>query len=1003
METVESISARAFMEEKEAVHVLLAHVKKLPVAEKDILARASAWIDGMREHSNGHGIEAFLNTYGLNTTEGVALMCLAEALLRIPDAETADALIRGTFEGKHWKDYTGSGDSWLMHLSSLGLMLTGEIIDYGKDAEVGVLHVVKTLAHRMGEPLIRKALKQAMVLLGGQFVLGETASDALQKSRTHLKKGYRFSYDILGEGARSQTQVDAYMEAYREGIALIGKTAEDTSLFEAPGISVKLSALHARYQLTKRDRVMSELLPRLKEIARCAKNAHLTLAIDAEESSRLDIEMLVFEQLLSDPAFAKWNGIGFVVQAYQKRAFYIIDWLASLARKHKRIIPVRLVKGAYWDSEIKWAQTQGLTGYPVFTRKEYTDVSYLACADKLLSARDIFYPQFATHNARTAASIMLLAKHYSHKKGSYEFQRLFGMGEALHDALITDIPSRIYAPVGTHKDLLAYLIRRLLENGANTSFVHLLMDRSKTAKEILADPVAVTASRPELANPTIPLPTELFGGARKNSLGLDFGNLAQLNTLSKSTGTYVKKNLPAVKDITDKALSGAIAAAQKAFPTWAATPVETRAAALERTADLLEKNKTEFMALCAREAGRTLNDGLAEVREAIDFCRYYAAEARTLFASESFMGPAGESNVLTFHPRGVFACISPWNFPLSIFMGQISAALVAGNTVVAKPAEQTPRIAERAVALLHEAGIPKNVLHLAAGKGETVGASLVTDERVDGVVFTGGTETARHIARSLAARSGALIPFVAETGGQNCMVVDSSALLEQAVDDIILSAFGSAGQRCSSLRVLFVQEDIADELLTLLSGAMQELILGDPLDPCTDIGPVIDEGAKKMLFVHITEMKKSAKFIASAALPKLSGHFVAPHVFEIKDIKQLKKEVFGPILHVVRFPAKKLPQLPDIINSTGFGLTFGIHSRIDEHIRLFTAAVRAGNIYVNRSMIGATVGVQPFGGERLSGTGPKAGGPHYLLRFVTERVTTVNTAAIGGNISLLAT
>jgi len=992
---LKAISARAFMDEAEAVSALMPYVEKLAALETPIMARAATWTKEIRGHAASHGVETFLHTYGLDTDEGVALMCLAEALLRIPDALTADALIRDTFEGRHWERFTG-GDSWMMNMSSWGLLLTGRVLDFGHDAQHGVLKVLKNLLTKMGEPVIREALKKAMTLLGGQFVLGETVNEALHNSQSYIKRGYRFSYDVLGEGARSDAQAQAYVQSYREGIAQIGKTVTPgTALFDAPGISVKLSALHPRYRLAQRERMMAELLPRLKEIVAIAKHAGITIAIDAEESSRLDIELLLFGQLLADPEFSGWNGIGFVVQAYQKRAPYVIDWLAGQAQKYGRVIPLRLVKGAYWDSEIKWTQMAGLPGYPVFTRKEYTDVSMLACADKMLSQHGVFYPQFATHNARTLSTVVELAEHYGWARGEYEFQRLHGMGEALHNLVVADYPSRIYAPVGQHKDLLAYLIRRLLENGSSSSFVHLLMDEHKSAEDILADPVAVARAYNGQPHPAIPLPRDMYGPVRKNSAGMDFGNLAQLEELLAGLPTVD------VMTVTENKLPPMIETARKAFPGWSQTTVNARAIILERAADLLEKHCAELVALCAQEGGKTLADGIAEVREAADFCRYYAAQARNIFSPHLLSGPVGESNILSLHPRGVFACISPWNFPLAIFMGQVVAALVTGNCVIAKPAEQTPHIAQRAVALLHEAGIPRDILHLAIGSGETVGAALVADRRIDGVVFTGGTDTAQHIAKSLAARGGPIVPFIAETGGQNCMVVDSSALIEQVVDDIIISAFGSAGQRCSALRVLFVQEDIAEELLALLAGAMQELKLGDPHDPATDIGPVIDAEAQSTLLAYIEKMKGAARLIASIPPSNLPGYFVPPHAFEITHIGELAGEVFGPILHVVRFKVGALPQVADAVNSTNYGLTFGIHSRIDEHVQLLISHVRAGNIYVNRSMIGAVVGVQPFGGENLSGTGPKAGGPHYLLRFLTERTVTVNTAAVGGNVALL--
>ena len=997
--TVESLSMLAFMDERQAIDTLIAYTAPLASMELDIMSTAGAWTRKIRSRQAQHGVETFLHTYRLDTSEGVALMCLAEALLRIPDHKTADDLIQGTFEGRDWARHTNE-ESWLMSFSSWALLLTGKVADLSHEPGAGLEHTLKHLVHKMGEPVIREALRRAMALIGGQFVLGETLQDALSNAVDYTRRGYRFSFDILGEGARSDEQAKAYVDAYGEGIALIGRSLNPgTGLFEAPGISVKLSALHPRYQLTQRERVMNELYPRLKEIALLAKKAGITVALDAEESTRLDIELCIFEKLIEDPELVGWNGLGFVVQAYQKRAFYVIDWLAQLARKHGRIIPVRLVKGAYWDSEIKWAQLSGLPDYPVFTRKEHTDVSYLACASKLLSYRDVFYPQFATHNARTVASIMMLADNKGWKKQEYEFQRLHGMGEALHDLLLENVPSRIYAPVGPHKDLLAYLVRRLLENGANSSFVHLLMDESKTSEEILADPITATQALRKAPLP-LPLPSQIYG-VRKNSAGLDFGNLAQLNHLQQGMAAYVGAPLTPPRETTVSELDAMLSSSQKACISWSQTTVQERALICERAADLMEYYRDELVTLLASEAGKTLVDSVSEVREAADFCRYYAQQARNIFTPQTLTGPAGESNILSLHPRGIFACISPWNFPLAIFTGQVVAALACGNGVIAKPAEQTPGIAQRVVTLLHQAGIPRAVLQLVIGTGETIGAALVADKRVQGVAFTGGTDTAVHIAAALASRGAPLIPFIAETGGQNCMVVDSSALPEQAVDDIMLSAFGSAGQRCSSLRVVFIQDDIADHVLQLLAGAMRELALGDPVHPATDIGPVIDAAAQRALLAHIEDMKKSAKLIASVSLPHSDKPFVSPHVFEITSMDQLTREHFGPILHVIRFRAGTLPEIIDAINSTGYGLTFGVHSRIEEHVAQLTSGVRAGNMYINRSMIGATVGVQPFGGEGLSGTGPKAGGPHYLLRFTTERTLTTNTAAIGGNVALL--
>jgi RHH-type proline utilization regulon transcriptional repressor/proline dehydrogenase/delta 1-pyrroline-5-carboxylate dehydrogenase len=1022
-----SISQKAYLSEKQTVESLISRVDYLDAEESRIMQDATRMVEKVRAEGLGVSAEAFLQQYGLNTTEGVAIMCLAEALLRIPDSETADSLIRDTFDGTNWQQHLGKSDNLFVNASGWGLMLTGKAVNFGAAKPDSVL---RNLFQSVGEPTIRAALKQGMKFIGSQFVLGETIEDALKNSKPMAKKSYRFSYDILGEGARTDAQAMGYVNAYHHAIGLIGKEAAGMNLFHAPSISVKLSALHPRYSFAQRERVLSELAPRLIEILLRAKEANITVALDAEESTRLDIEMELFAHIVEDSRLAGWNGIGFVVQAYQKRCFALLDFLGELARRTGRILPVRLVKGAYWDSEVKWSQIQGLPDYPVFTRKEHTDVSYLACADKLLQSKDIFYSQFATHNARTIASINAMANRYSVGKNGYEFQRLHGMGEKLHDQVVTETPSRIYAPVGEHKDLLAYLIRRLLENGANTSFVNLLMDADTAVSELLADPVAKSRVSGGLPNPSIPAPLDLYRGARANSAGLDFGNRAMVEAFEASlsrfdqtrwsaeplisgvtpAGPETTRYRPAehslavgtVRDATIPELQHAITQAQKAFGGWAARSVDARATNLETLANLFEKHREELIALCVHEAGKTLADGIAEVREAIDFCRYYAHLAREVMQPEPLVGPTGESNLLSLHPRGVFGCISPWNFPLAIFTGQVVAALVTGNCVIAKPAEQTPLIAYRAVQLMHEAGIPDSVIQLVPGNGETIGDALVKDPRITGIVFTGSSEVARIINESLARRAGAIAPLIAETGGMNAMVIDSSALLEQALDDVILSAFGSAGQRCSALRVLYVQEDIADALITLIKGAMQELRVGLPRTLSTDIGPVIDKEAQSGLLSHIERMKKEAAFLCATPLALDVGYFVAPHAFEIPHIKSLAKEIFGPVLHIVRFKQSQMQQVIDDINSTGYGLTFGIYSRIEEHITLFTSRIRAGNLYVNRSMIGATVGVQPFGGEGLSGTGPKAGGPHYLHRFLTERTTTINTSAIGGNLELLS-
>ena len=1022
------ISASAFAEEQACVTHMLSELEPMAARRTAIFMRASALVKRIREVGS-KGVEAFLHTYGLDTREGVAVMCLAEALLRIPDPVTAGRLIRDKFEHTEWARYLGSSDSFFVNASSWGLLLTGTVVNLGGMPQEKPASVLGRLVSRTGEPVVREALKKAMRMIGTQFVLGETIEDAIAKAKPKEKTGYRFSYDILGEGARNQNQAEGYVAAYRHAIDRIGKKAGG-DLMAAPSISVKLSALHPRYQLVKETRVFNELLPRLKEILERAMAAGITVSIDAEEATRLDIELKLFRALLEDPRFAGYDGIGFVLQAYQKRAVHVVDYLAELCRSTGRRILLRLVKGAYWDSEIKNAQMMGLSSYPVFTRKEHTDVSYMACAQRMMAHLDCFFPQFATHNALTVAAIRELA---GDKRGAYEFQRLHGMGEELHDQVVGDVPCRIYAPVGRHEDLLAYLIRRLLENGANTSFVNLLMDKEKPLEALLEDPIARVRADGGNQNAAIANPVSLYSD-RRNSQGFDLGNMETLKHLGESLSSFdgkqwkaqptaarttsmlaardilepgnARRKVGQVTDADGEAVEQALLLAKGAFAGWAATPVTQRAAIFDKAADMLEMRSAEAMALAMREAGKTWGDAIAEVREAVDFCRYYALHARRLMqADQVLQGPTGEHNAMRLAPRGVFACISPWNFPLAIFMGQVSAALATGNCVIAKPAEQTPLMAAFAVSVLHDAGVPRDALHLLPGDGAAVGAALTHDERIDGVVFTGSMETARLINRSIAARKGAIVPLIAETGGQNCMIVDSSALLEQVSDDVVLSAFGSAGQRCSALRVLYVQEEIADPLIALITGAMQELKIGDPSDPATDIGPVIDGEAQNMLRLHIDGLKNSARLLGATPItPQVqeSGTFIAPHAFEIASITELKREVFGPVLHVIRYKAKDLEAVCAEINSSGYGLTFGMQSRIEDNVDVVRQRIRAGNLYVNRSMIGATVGVQPFGGEGLSGTGPKAGGPHYLLRFVTERVVTVNTAAIGGNLDLLS-
>ncbi len=991
------ISEKACESEAEALAYLLQHVDAMEAKYSAIHTRAKTFVTSLRENGSGSGVEAFLNTYSLDTREGIAVMCLAEALLRIPDSDTADKLIEDTFSESKWEEHLGHSDSLFVNASTWGLLLTGKVINIDKAQERGqVSQVMRRLVKSAGEPVIREALKKAMDLMGDQFVLGQTIEEAIRRAKPTEKRGYTTSYDILGEGARTEAQAQGYFDAYKEAIENVGASSSATTLETRPGISVKLSALDPRYHLLHRDRVFQTIVPRLKELILTAQRHAISVSLDAEETARLDLQLDIFQHLMRDPDFAEYEGLGFVCQAYQKRAIYVIEWLATLAKDTGKRIPVRLVKGAYWDNEIKWAQLLGLEDYPVFTRKEHTDVSYLACAATLFNHGDVFYPQFATHNALTVAAIMEMAD-----GRSFEFQRLYGMGQELYEQIVKDHPCRVYAPVGGHRDLLAYLIRRLLENGANTSFVNLLRDRDLSLDSVLEDPIAKTRKHGEHTS-AIAAPKDLYQPSRANSGGVDLGHLYTVSALASRLQNSVALDTP--KDASLDHIDTLYETAAGGFASWHRTEVEMRAALLEKAADRLEAQRDDFVHLCCVEAKKIAADGIAEVREAADFLRYYAAQARLLCAPKPLTSPTGESNTLTLHGRGTFICISPWNFPLAIFTGQIAAALVAGNSVIAKPAEQTPAIAQAVVTLLHEVGIPKEVLQLACGAGDTVGAALIEHPNCAGVTFTGSTAVAKLILRALAKKDGPIVPLIAETGGQNAMIVDSSALLEHATDDIILSAFGSAGQRCSALRVLYVQEEVADALITLLKGAMDALTLGPGNQLATDVGPVIDADARNGLLTHIEAMKRSAKqwyapTVENALLTQDS--YVVPHLFEIEDIAHLEKEQFGPILHIIRYDEAKIDQVIASINGTGYGLTFGLHSRIMQTQEAVLPHITAGNRYVNRNMTGATVGVQPFGGEGLSGTGPKAGGPYYLLRFMTERVTTINTAAIGGNLELL--
>jgi RHH-type transcriptional regulator, proline utilization regulon repressor / proline dehydrogenase / delta 1-pyrroline-5-carboxylate dehydrogenase len=1043
-----AISAAWLADEAGTVRALLGLVDIAAARSAAIQRTAAGWVQRVRQLRDQESpLDAFMREYDLSSEEGVLLMCLAEALLRIPDDATAEKLIADKLSEADWDAHLGKSDSLFVNASTWGLMLTGRIVRLSPATTGNFRKALGKLVGKSSEPVIRLAIRQAMRLMGHQFVMGRTIEEALTEARTKAQRRYLHSYDMLGEAALTAEDAQRYLASYHAAIATLGKKAHvphGAQVTERPGISVKLSALHPRYEFAQRERVLAELTPVLLELARAARQENIGLTVDAEEADRLELSLDVFEAVYRERALSGWDGLGLAVQAFQKRALPVIAWLEALASAGRRRIPVRLVKGAYWDTEIKRSQQLGLAGYPVFTRKASTDVSYLACARRLLAARERFYPQFATHNAHTVAAV----HEYAGGTAGYEFQRLHGMGEALYEVVGEDLPAvpcRVYAPVGSHEDLLPYLVRRLLENGANTSFVNRIFDEAVPPAQLVADPAdGVREHLDAIANPAIPLPADLYGPVRKNSAGLNLADemaarqlAEQLTRHSRESGNPVVTSLLATnldprlrgddrkrgsvsKPITDPAdrrrvigawlpldpqqVPAIVGAAAEAQPRWNGVPVATRAQLLERAADTLEGRQTGFLHLLVREAGKTLPDAIGEVREAVDFLRYYAAQGREqLSRAAALPGPTGEHNELQLHGRGVFVCISPWNFPLAIFTGQVAAALVAGNAVLAKPAEQTNLVAVRMVELLHEAGVPPDVLQCVLGEGD-VGAALTRDERVAGVAFTGSVEVARLINRALAARDGPLATLIAETGGQNAMIVDSSALPEQVVKDTIASAFNAAGQRCSALRVLYVQDDIADKVIAMLKGAMQELVVGDPGLLATDVGPVIDAEAQQRLERHAAAIARVGTPIAQLAVPDAARHgtYFPPCAVELESLTQLEAENFGAMLHVIRFPAKRLDAVIDEINASGFGLTLGVHSRIESTWRKVQRCARVGNCYVNRNMIGAVVGVQPFGGEGLSGTGPKAGGPHYLLRFTTERTLTINTAAVGGNARLLA-
>ena len=1036
-------------DEQTCVEQRLAEAAPAQAVHRRAAEMASALIEGARARK-ASGLDAFLQQFGLGTEEGIALMCLAEALLRVPDSRTADALIRDKLGDIDWSEHLGESGSTFVNAATFSLMLTGEVLERPEEQQRGMGATLKRAIGRVGEPVIRTATLQAMRILGGQFVYGRTIEEALKRAVPERARGLTHSFDMLGEAAMTFADAERYRASYTHAIERLAREA-DLSIGTSPGISVKLSALYPKYTFLHAEAARTALVPILRELAMTARDAGIHFTIDAEEAERLELSLDIIEDLMADDALfaqsdgSRWEGFGLALQAYQKRAVPLCKWIVKLARRHDRKLMVRLVKGAYWDTEIKLSQVGGFSDFPVFTRKVATDVSYLACASVLLEASDAVHPAFATHNAYTVGAIKALAENISAsseaagmQEPAFDFQRLHGMGEDVFGAL-ADMerrqgnrltPVRIYAPVGGHKDLLAYLVRRLLENGANSSFVNRMADAEVPVADLVGDPVAELAATEPKRNPSIPMPGDIFPN-RSNSAGIDLADpmvreplqarLRQLEEVSwhaeptfpaEESGEVAPINAPqdlrveigSRRDSTDEEVADAIRRAEAVQHGWNALGGPKRAVLLEEAANLFEQHSDELLSLCIREAGKTLPDAVLELREAVDFLRFYAGEARNLFdGSFALAGPTGEENRLTLAGRGVFACISPWNFPLAIFIGPAAAALAAGNTVVAKPAEQTPLIAALAIRLCHRAGIPRDVLQLLPGAGD-VGAAITSDPRIAGVAFTGSSDTARAINRSLAARDGAIATFIAETGGQNAMIVDSSALPEQVTRDVVASAFQSAGQRCSALRVLYLQDEIADDMLAMIRGAFDALHIGDPADLATDVGPVIDDDAKAALERHIARRKKAGAPVWRRKLTRelANGTFVAPTIIEIGSILDLKRENFGPVLHVVRYRSQDLGQVVEDINATGYGLTLGLHSRIEGVREFVEAHARVGNFYVNRNQIGAVVESQPFGGEGLSGTGPKAGGPHYVVRFATERVTCVDTTAAGGNASLLA-
>ncbi len=1030
-----AINAQYRAEEKQVITARLEAAMLDEKALKAIELRATELVESTRKATEElGGIDSFLTEYSLSTDEGIVLMCLAEALLRVPDNKTINLLIQDKLTQADWDAHRARSDSFFVNATTWALMLTGKVLDPNKaDSFLG--KSVFNLMNKSGKGVIRKAVDKAMRIMSRQFVMGRTITEALKRAKKEEACGYRYSYDMLGEAALTQADAETYFKAYQDAIETIGKNvSSDSNIYTRAGISVKLSALHPRYEEGQHERVLAELAPKLLALAQQAKRFGIKLTVDAEESERLDISLDVIERVFCDSSLEGWEGFGLAVQSYQKRAFAVLDWVAELAKSQNRRIMVRLIKGAYWDSEIKKAQMEGLKDYPVFTRKVFTDVSFQACAKKLFTLTDFIYPQFATHNAYSVALVMHLAKDYR----DFEFQCLHGMGRELYDQIVPadkyGIPCRIYAPVGVHEDLLPYLVRRLLENGANSSFVNRLVDADAPASELVEAPIKKAKAYLDKINQNIPLPQDIYGPERANSDGIDWTDrevCAQLQKTFKAMEPFSweakpliagrktsnterlplvspqshKMQIGYVTNATEEDVEWALQKADECFDVWSRTPVAERAACLRRFGDLLETHTNTFLAIACLEAGKTWADGIAEVRESVDFCRYYANMAEKLMgAPTELTGYTGETNQLSLHARGTVLCISPWNFPLAIFTGQVVAALVTGNCVIAKPAAPTPLIAYTAVKLMYEAGFPKAAIQLLPGPGRMVGNLLVSDKRIKAVVFTGSTDTATGINQTLAARGGEIVPLIAETGGQNGMIVDSSALLEQVVQDVLLSSFGSAGQRCSALRVLYIQDEIYDDFEIMLKGAMAELRVSLPQWLSTDVGPIINEGALKQLQNHVEEMKTKHRIIYQCALDETcaDGTFMPPTAISINSMHDLKEEMFGPVLHVIRYKQNNLDGVIDEINSTGFGLTFGIHSRINRTVQYVRERIHAGNFYVNRNTTGAIVGLQPFGGEGLSGTGPKAGGPQYLLRFCHERTYSEDTTAAGGNASLMS-